>query len=78
MHSFKVDCNFHDRGVIAVGSAFAVDVGYFKEIGTYDEGMKIWGGENIELSIRVSLFVSLCLGSMVMTYCFVLSICFSV
>ncbi len=36
-----------------VGAAFAVDKQYFADIGAYDEGMKIWGGENIELSWRV-------------------------
>ena len=41
-----------------VGSAFVVETEYFKEIGTYDDGMKIWGGENLELSWRVSyLFI---------------------
>ena len=37
-----------------VGSAFAIDSKYFEEIGTYDEGMSIWGGENLELAWRVS------------------------
>ncbi|XP_048733053.2 polypeptide N-acetylgalactosaminyltransferase 13-like isoform X2 [Ostrea edulis] len=40
-------------GVVAVGAGFAINVEYFKSIGTLDDGMKIWGGENIELSIRV-------------------------
>ncbi|XP_041367912.1 inactive polypeptide N-acetylgalactosaminyltransferase-like protein 5 [Gigantopelta aegis] len=42
-------------GVVMVGPAFAVDVKYFKDIGTYDSGMEIWGGENIELAWRVWL-----------------------
>jgi predicted glycosyltransferase involved in capsule biosynthesis len=37
-----------------VGAAFAVDRKYFLEIGGYDEGMDVWGGENLELSWRVS------------------------
>ncbi|XP_043943492.1 probable polypeptide N-acetylgalactosaminyltransferase 8 [Protopterus annectens] len=32
---------------------FAADRKYFGEIGTLDEGMKIYGGENVELAIRV-------------------------
>ncbi|GFS18670.1 polypeptide N-acetylgalactosaminyltransferase [Elysia marginata] len=40
-------------GVLFVGTGFAVDVEYFKQIGSYDPGMMIWGGENIELAWRV-------------------------
>lgn len=31
-----------------------VDRKYFEEIGLLDEGMEIYGGENVELGIRVS------------------------
>lgn len=37
------------------GGLFTIDRSYFYEIGTYDEGMEIWGAENIEMSFRVSL-----------------------
>lgn len=33
---------------------FVVDRKYFEEIGLLDEGMEIYGGENVELGIRVS------------------------
>lgn len=36
-----------------VGGLFSIDRDFFFEIGSYDEGMLIWGGENIEMSIRV-------------------------
>lgn len=37
-----------------IGCAFAVDREFFFEIGTYDDGMDIWGSENVELAFRVS------------------------
>lgn len=38
----------------ALIGCFVVDRLYFEEIGLLDEGMEVYGGENVELGIRVS------------------------
>ena len=34
------------------GGIFAVNAHWFAEIGSFDQKMEIWGGENIDLSLR--------------------------
>ncbi|XP_020934282.1 inactive polypeptide N-acetylgalactosaminyltransferase-like protein 5 isoform X2 [Sus scrofa] len=41
------------RSPAMVGGLFAIHRHYFNEIGQYDKGMNLWGGENLELSLRI-------------------------
>jgi polypeptide N-acetylgalactosaminyltransferase len=41
------------RGTVMVGAAYAIERNFFAEMGKYDEGMKVWGGENLEMAWRV-------------------------
>lgn len=49
---YDISCP-HTRSPAMAGGIFAMHRPFFYELGEYDKDMDLWGGENLELSLRV-------------------------
>jgi len=50
---FRLCFSLLRRSPTFAGGLFAISRSYFEHIGSYDDQMEIWGGENVEMSFRV-------------------------
>ncbi|XP_071950569.1 polypeptide N-acetylgalactosaminyltransferase 1-like [Antedon mediterranea] len=49
----RADQSLPIRSPTMAGGLFSINKSYFYELGTYDPGLDIWGGENLELSFKI-------------------------
>ena len=51
---FPLILKHYFRSAVTVGTVWGMDKAWFEEVGAFDERMERWGGENLDLAVRVS------------------------
>lgn len=53
--AFTITVCMCGRSPAMAGGLFAIERDFFFELGLYDPGLQIWGGENFEISYKVNM-----------------------